>query len=394
MKYLLDRFVILSLLLSLSTWSFAQDTATAEKEADKTEQKEEAEASKKETAEKEAKRKTDKSEEEEEEEEPDEEQETPKLQVRVLALSGVYVDQLQPGAIDPTSLLLGGVPVKQKSFYRLCEYLDELAEDDEIQSVVFDLSDDSLSMNSAQLDEFTRRMSQFKHAKKKTVAWLENASNVHLAIAACCDHVLMADMGSVDMPSAAMQSMFYKDAMDLVGVKASVVRAGDFKGAVEPYVNPVMSQHLREHYQEMLESINGAHVNRIAEGRGLTVAEVRQLQAKRLILPKEAAAKGLVDELAPYGSMNQAVEKHLGEEIEWITTKSKPRKQMSFFELMGKLMAGPPTESGKTRDASIAVLHLSGTIVDGKKSTGGSIVSGPTVTAIEELAEDENVKGV
>ena len=82
--------------------------------------------------------------------------------------------------------------------------------------------------------------------------------------------------------------------MDLVGVKASVVRAGDFKGAVEPYTNPVMSEHLKSHYVAMLDSINAAQVSRIAKGRGLTTATIRDLQKKRMLLPAEALAAGLV----------------------------------------------------------------------------------------------------
>ncbi len=66
-----------------------------------------------------------------------------------------------------------------------------------------------------------------------------------------------------------MQSVFYREAMDLLGIKASIIRAGDFKGAVEPFMNPQMSDHLRRHYLEMLESINDARVSVIAKGVAL-----------------------------------------------------------------------------------------------------------------------------
>ena len=151
------------------------------------------------------------------------------------------IDKIQSGGINPVSLLMGNAPMKQKSFFRLCEYLQELAEDEDLKYVVFDLSDAALAINSAQLDEFTRRMEKLTASGKKTIAWLENADNTHLAVAACCKKVFMADFGGLDISSAAMETMYYRDAMDLVGVKASVVRAGDFKGAVEPYTNSEMS---------------------------------------------------------------------------------------------------------------------------------------------------------
>ena len=288
---------------------------------------------------------------------------------------------------------MGGGPTKQKSFYKLCEYLDELAENEDVGYIVLNLSDGALSMNGAQLDELSRRMEKLRASGKQTFAWLENASNVHLAVAANCEEVIMADFGGIDMPSAAMQSMFYRDAMDLVGVKASVVRAGNFKGAVEPFVNPRMSDHLRDHYLEMLTTLNDARVDAIAKARGLKPQEVRDLQEKRMVLPKQALAAGLVDDLAPYGAMVKAIEKKIDEDVEWTKPKAKSKRKVSFFELMGQMMAGP-SSSKKIKNDSIAVLHLSGTIIDGVKSSGGNMVSGPTVKNIEKLMDEDKVKGV
>ena len=316
-----------------------------------------------------------------------------KKQLRHIALSGSYDDLMQPASLDPTSLLLGRGPVKSKSYFRLCEYIQEMGAEENLTHVLFDLSDSAIGFNSAQLDELTRRLAALKAKGKKTIAWLEDAGNIQLAIAACCDEIIMADFGGVDMPSSALETMFYRDAMDLVGVKASVVRAGDFKGAVEPYTNPVMSEHLKGHYLSMLESINAAQVSRIAKGRGLTTAAVRELQKKRMLLPADALAAGLVTKLAPYGSMKNTIQDSIGTEIEWTKPKAKPKREISIFEIMSKAMAGPK-ENAKLKDDSIAVLHLSGAIVDGKEASPGSIVAGPMVKSIEELIQDDRVKGV
>lgn len=315
-----------------------------------------------------------------------------KPHIQVLAPAGGYVDLVGPAEIDPLEILSGGGG-RPKSFYKFCDTIAEVAKKEKVTHVVFDLSDPSLDLNLAQLDELQRRLGGLAAAGKKTAAWLETAGPVHLAIAATCDRVVMADFGGVDMPSKTMQSFFYRDAMDLLGVKASVVRAGTFKGAVEPFVNSAMSPHLRQHYLEMLVTMNDAEVSLIARRRGLPVEKVRDLQRARTLLPPEALAGGLVDELAPAGSLKATMTRWAGGDPIWIETGAKPRKEMSFFDLMGKVMSGGGDKGGRTADNSLAVLHLSGAITDGRQPSPGSIVSGPTVKAIREIAKDDRIKG-
>jgi protease-4 len=325
-----------------------------------------------------------------------EESEAEKTTVERVVLSGTYVDLVGPAELDALSLVMGDGPSRGKSFYKLCDFLEEASKKDDVSHIVFDLSANSLSFNLAQLDELLRRIDLVKKAGKRLAAWLENPSPTHLAIASACDHVAMSDFGGIDMPSMSMQSLFYRDAMDLLGVKASVVRAGNFKGAVEPYLNSTMSEHLRDHYLDMLAAMNDAEVSMIAKGRGLTTEQVRDLQKQRVLLPKEALAAGLVDELAPTGSLKPTMARWAAGqgEVEWIEKGRRAQKELSVFELMSKMMSGGSSSSSRIRKASIAVMHLSGTIVDGTKASAGSIVSGPTVKEIRDLANDDKVEGV
>ncbi|MCA8962742.1 MAG: signal peptide peptidase SppA [Planctomycetes bacterium] len=311
--------------------------------------------------------------------------------LQVLALSGVYVDHPQPFAFDPTSLLFGG-GAKEKSCTKLCDAIDRLAENDTVGHVLLDLSEPMLGMAGANLEEFARHMAKLRKAGKHTYAWLENASTVHYLLAATCDEIVMADFGTLDFPSRAISSMHYKDAMDLLGVRASVARVGEFKGAVEPYTNSTMSSHLRAHYERLLASINETMVGMVMERRGLTHQAVRAAQGRRIFTSSLAKEHGLVDRLAPYGSMRETIEARAGEPVVWQEKVSGPKKAPSFFELWAKLM-GAGREAPIT-EPSIAVLHLDGAIIDGSKAQPGSLVSGPTVEAIDQLRTDDRVKGV
>ncbi|MEM7166928.1 MAG: signal peptide peptidase SppA [Planctomycetota bacterium] len=310
--------------------------------------------------------------------------------IRVIELRGAYSDHPVDAGFDPTSLLLGG-PQQQRSFYRLCNKIDEIAATEDFDGIFLDLSS-PFSMNLAQVSELRRHIDGLQDVGIDAYAWLEGGSTLSYAIAASCDTILMADFSMLDLPSLAMSTLHFKDAMDLFGVRASVARAGDFKGAVEPYTRSRISEPLANHYKMMLTTMNDHLVEGIASGRLLDPSDIRDAQAERMLTATAAKEAGLVDHLTPFGSERRAVEELLDKKVHWTEPRKAKRKQTNFFEMMSQIFAGPGQQ--KTKKPTVAVLHLAGAIVDGEKPAGGSVVSGPTVTEIEHLRKDDNIKGV
>jgi protease-4 len=191
-----------------------------------------------------------------------------------------------------------------------------------------------------------------------------------------------------------MSVMHMKDALDLLGIQVEVTRVGAFKGAVEPYMLPAMSDHLRTHYEAMLRSMNDDVVARIASGRKLSAASVRELQAQRLFTAKEALAKGLVDQLVPWSGTERAIALVRGDEQFELTDAGPKKKRQSrdLMAILGNLLRQNKEEA--IEDPQLVVMHLSGQIVDGDKASPGSMVSGPAVQKLDELAANDLVKGV
>ena len=311
--------------------------------------------------------------------------------VRVIVLKGAYADYPSAPDLDPMSLLLGGME-KAGSFFDLCQKLDELAADDEIQHVLFDLSSSALHMNLAQLSELPRHIHKLREAGKRTFAWLESADTVHYAIASACDTILLTDLGALDVPSLSLMTLHFRDAMDLLGARASFVRTGDFKGAIEPFTLPEMSEQLRTHYKAMLVSMNDALLDQICAGRKLSREQFRKVQSDRLFTPTAAEQAKLVDAIVPFGGVRPQVAKLIGQDVSWVEPQKARPKQLSFFELMGKIMGA--AQDRQMDKPAVAVLHLDGQIVDGEREMPNMLVSGPTVKAIQELESDENARAV
>jgi len=312
--------------------------------------------------------------------------------IKLVTPSGVYADLPEAG-FDISSMLLGGGVAEVKSFYEFIEQLDRLADDGGAQPVLFDLSQPA-GFNQAQMAELERCMDRLQAAGVKSYAYIENASLPQFALASQCDTVVMADMGSIDLGSLRMAAMYMKDALDMLGVEMDVLRCGDFKGAAEPYMLSRMSQHLRGHYLEMLRHMNDAVVERLARARGLDRDTVRALQRERMFPAKRALSAGLVDKLVPWTGAKAGLAAALGHddfELE-AAQKKKKKRSLNLMSLMSNLLR--PKDEEEVEEKTLAVLHLSGAIVDGTKPVPGSIVSGPVVKSVRDITKNDNVHGV
>ncbi|MBK8978796.1 MAG: signal peptide peptidase SppA [Planctomycetes bacterium] len=306
--------------------------------------------------------------------------------------AGLYLDLPEQGG-DLTALLLGG-GAEPKPFYDLAERIAELATADG-EHVLLDLSGE-FQINQVQVAELERALDRVRNAGKHLWAYVENASTIGMQLAASCDDVMIADLGVIELGSPALSVTFLRDALDLLGVRMDVVRCGDFKGAVEPYMLSQMSDHLRAHYRAMLERMNADIVRRIAEGRHLSQARVVEMQSQRLFTARAAQEAGLVDHIVSWQGASHALMHVTGrDDLQFVKTLSERKQRQSINPLaMLTQLFNPKDEEADVEDDTIVVLHLSGQIVDGEKPAPGSIVSGPVVKIVRELTANDSVRGV
>ena len=312
--------------------------------------------------------------------------------IRVVRPEGSYLDLPEQGA-DLTALLMGGGG-KPKAFYELIERLTELRTS-ESQHVLFDLTA-PFALNLAQVAEVDRAIAALRKAGKTTWAYLEGGDTTSYQLASQCEKILLADLGVLDLPAPALNVTFLKDALDLLGVQFDVVRCGDFKGAVEPYVLPQMSDHLRQHYLAMVERMNASIVDRISRGRNIPAHRVRELQSDRIFTARAALDAGLVDTLVPWAGAQEAMKRVTQNQdlaFESALKDKKEKKSINPMQLLTQLF-NPKEEQDEDDGAVLAVLHLSGAIEDGFEAKAGTIVSGPTVKEIQKLRDDADVQGI
>src|SRR5439155_3936427 len=128
--------------------------------------------------------------------------------------------------------------------------------------------------------------------------------------------------------------------------------------------------------------MNDALIDRICAGRKLNREQLRRIQSERLFTPAAAQQAKLVDVVVPFGTSRENVAGLIGQEVSWVEPQKARPKQLSFFELMGKIMGG--AQERRMDKPAVAVLHLDGQILDGEREMPEMLLSGPAIKAIAD----------
>ena len=297
---------------------------------------------------------------------------------------------------------LFGAP--EENFNTKLKRIQKAAKDDKIQAMLLDLSD--LEVGYGKLHELQRAIADFRATGKKVFAYSEEYSSKAYLLATSCDMIGLPESGGVVLVGMRAEVTFYKNTLDLLKLKADVLKVGDYKAAVEPLLRDTMSKENREQIESMLDdNFANEMVNPIAKGRKLTPEQVREIIDQGPFTAKKAAKLGLVDAVTYEDEFETAMAKSLGTKSVKIDAgygKAKATKldMSNPFALMETLMGGSKKEK-ESSAPKIAVIYAVGAIASGKSGSGNPIMGGGSsvgsetmVEAIRKAEKDPTVKAI
>jgi protease-4 len=188
----------------------------------------------------------------------------------------------------------------------------------------------------------------------------------------------------VDFKGLSGDVMFYKNALDKIGVEVQVTRHGKFKGAVEPYILDKLSAENREQIKEYVGSIWNHAVKKMSEARGIPEDKLNLL-ADNLAgnVASSALKNGLVDGLLFSDEIEDTLKTLCG---------IKKDDKIHFIS-MSRYTKVPDLKKITYSKNRIAIIYASGTIVMGKGTDyniGGNRYAG----VIREERLDTAVKAI
>lgn len=282
---------------------------------------------------------------------------------------------------DPfTSLLASDVPTAM-GLNDIVSAIRKAKSNDRIKGIYIDSRMMTASM--ATLAEIRTELQSFKESGKFIVAYADTYTQTGYYLASLADKVAINPQGSLDLHGLASMPLFFKDALDKLGIEMQIFRVGTYKSAVEPFTQNEMSDANREQVTSFLNDAWRFLRNDIAASRSLTPAGVDSL-ANRMPLVQSTdflLSSHLVDTLLYETEMKDYLRSLLSLDQE----KEIPSATVAN-------MKSVTTKTVKKTDNTIAILYAQGNIVSGTGSA--NIQDKYMVNQIEKLRKDKEIKAV
>jgi protease-4 len=275
----------------------------------------------------------------------------------------------------------------------LVDAIDTARDDDRIEALVLDLGG-LWSGSLPKLQEVAGAVDRFRQSGKPVIAYGGGYSQEQYLIAAHADEVLMDPMGLVLLEGYGSWQLYYKEAIDKLGVNWNVFRVGEYKSYVEPFTRTDMSPEARLANREWLDALWQAYQADVVAARelepdaiGRYVANYAgEAVAKNGDLAAIAVEARLVDKLMTREEARQRVAEIVGEDDD-----SHSFEQVGVAEYLNGIRAERSLKPGPS-DA-IAVIVAAGDINDGDRPPG-SVGGDSTSRLVRDARFDDSVKAI
>lgn len=271
---------------------------------------------------------------------------------------------------------------KSLGFYDVIRALQKAKTDDNIQAVYLNVMAPQAGM--ATLTEVRNAILDFKTSKKPVIAYSEIYSQGAYYLASAATKVYLNPEGDLEFKGFKAQLMFFKGALDKLGIEPQIIRVGNYKSAVEPFINTKMSDYNREQVSVYVHGLYQTFLKGIADARKLSSDTLFQIADQLKIQhPKDALTLKMVDGLK--------YKDEVLDELREITDKSKKDDINSVA--INDYIKDLPTQGDIASKNKIAVIYANGDIVGGEGSDE-QIGSERISRAIRKARLDEDVKAI
>ncbi|MGH8139307.1 MAG: signal peptide peptidase SppA [Steroidobacteraceae bacterium] len=311
----------------------------------------------------------------------------------LIAPEGELVEQLSGDPLQRALQEARGQGRPETLLWDLTDSIRAAAKDKRIPVLAIDLEHFD-GAGQPTLEELARAIREFRAAGKKVIAFGTEFTQDRYYIAAQADEIYLDPLGFVLIDGYGRYRMFFKDALDKLGIDINVFRVGSFKSAVESYTRTDMSPADRE------ESL--AYLNALWSSYQAAMTRARKLPADAIAtyvntLSKTVpAAGGNAAQVALQAGLITGIKTHQEVERRLIGLVGEDDSNGSFQSVSGQdyvRIAHAQKKLHADGRKRVGVIVASGEILDGDQPPG-TIGGDSTARLIRQARLDKNVQAV
>jgi len=273
--------------------------------------------------------------------------------------------------------------VREMGLKDILDNLSKAKKDDKITGVYLQLS--VINAGIGTCEEIRNALLDFKESGKFIIAFADVYTQKSYYLASVADSLYLNPEGNFFLTGLGSQIMFYKGALDKLGIEAQIIRHGEYKSAVEPFTSDRMSPQNREQTKTWITSIWHHLLKGIGEQRGIEPRVLDQLADDLTVRTAESALdNGLVDGLLYKDEMIDALKELTG---------TPGKKDLRVIPLRKYTKVPAKRDYKGIAKDKVAVIFAHGDVMLGNMGEG-TISSERISKAIRKARRDSSVKAI
>jgi protease-4 len=213
-----------------------------------------------------------------------------------LNLNGPIVERSGTNPLDELMESLSDNP-KTEGLNQILANIDKASKDKNISGILLEAG--MINTGYATVEEIRNALIQFKKSGKFIYSYASIYTQKAYYLASVADKIYLTPGGMIEFKGIYSQHVYFKGALDKLGVDVQVFKVGKYKSAVEPFITDKMSDAAREQTQVYIGAIWQNVLNEIAEARHIDVSQLNLMAEKMMMFqdPQQLVDSKMIDGL-------------------------------------------------------------------------------------------------
>jgi protease-4 len=311
----------------------------------------------------------------------------------VIKPEGEIVEQLSGDPIERAIAEAQGVGQPETLLWDLVEAIRHAKTDDRVQALVIDV-DYFTGAGQPTLHELGLAVADFRKSGKKVIARGVMFLQDQYLLAANAEEIYLDPLGFVLIDGYDRFRMYYKEALDKLGIDMNVFKVGAYKSAAEVFTRTDMSPEDREESLVYLNALWKSYQQAIERARKLSAGTVAKYVAD--FDESLLASRGQAAQVALEAKLVTGVKTAFDVEKRVIELVGEDERTGSFHavthEDYGRIVRAEKTLSRDGRPR-VGVVVASGEIIDGEQPPG-TIGGESAARLVRDARLDDDIKAV